>query len=398
MIAKQIKGSSFYGVLKYMEKKVENGVGKYLHANMYGHNPVELNKEFELVQSLRPNVKKAVYHVSINLSPEENLTDDQFKDIADKYLTEMGFDSNQFVAYRHFDRDHSHIHIIANRIKYDGSLVSDSNDYKRSEKIIRQLEREYGLKQVKDSKYSQTKAPSKGMIENSMKTGEAPIILQLQEILDKAILGKPTTEKFVQRLTKSGVDVRFYTNRNGVYGMSFTLDGFAVKASSLGRKFQWKNFKNVINYNYERDIKTINEKSHRGKGTSTQRTGGKSAFAEYGKHRGYERGTSTDSLLSEANDFICGRRKHADIPSAESIAKDITASWSSDRGAKINTAENNKDKKSHFHKDSSAIDTHRERSWKPNLPNIAMDAIAPKKATDGEEEERIKRKKRQRNL
>lgn len=262
MIAKQIKGSSFYGVLKYMDDKVKKDVGKLLHTNMYGQKPVELNKEFELVRSLRPTLKKVVYHASLNLSPGENLTDIQFLDIANRYLNDMGFDNNQFIVYRHYDREHSHIHIIANRVKYDGEVVSDSQDYKRSELIIRSIEKDYCLQQVEESQKSERKALSKGMVEYARKTGEAPLKLQLQEIIDKAIEGKPNIDEFEKKLIENGVGTRFYTNSKGLYGMSFTIDGFSFKASSLGKKYQFKNFKNLIDYDNKRDIKTISQKSY----------------------------------------------------------------------------------------------------------------------------------------
>jgi hypothetical protein len=54
----------------------------------------------------------------------------------------MGLDKNLFAIIRHTDRDHDHIHIAASRIKLDeqGTCVSDSWNYLRSEKLIQELE------------------------------------------------------------------------------------------------------------------------------------------------------------------------------------------------------------------------------------------------------------------
>ena len=56
--------------------------------------------------------------------------------------------SIKYIMFRHEDAGHPHFHILVNRIGYDGSVVSDSNDYARSEKVLRDLERKYNLTQV----------------------------------------------------------------------------------------------------------------------------------------------------------------------------------------------------------------------------------------------------------
>ena len=60
---------------------------------------------------------------------------------------DLGFSNNQFVAVLH-KAEHPHIHIIANRIGYDGKTVSDSNKYRKIAKLCRKMELKYELKQV----------------------------------------------------------------------------------------------------------------------------------------------------------------------------------------------------------------------------------------------------------
>lgn len=61
---------------------------------------------------------------------------------------DIGFSNNQFVAVLHKDTDNQHIHIIANRIGYDGKTVSDSNNYQNIAKLCRKMELRYELKKV----------------------------------------------------------------------------------------------------------------------------------------------------------------------------------------------------------------------------------------------------------
>src|SRR5690606_40394884 len=51
------------------------------------------------------------------------------------YLTGMGFDDNAYALWQHFDADHLHIHVLASRIKYDGSVVSDSNNRSEERRV-----------------------------------------------------------------------------------------------------------------------------------------------------------------------------------------------------------------------------------------------------------------------
>ena len=46
--------------------------------------------------------------------------------------------NNQFIAIMHNDTNHQHVHIVANRIGFDGKTVSDSNNYKRMADFCRQ--------------------------------------------------------------------------------------------------------------------------------------------------------------------------------------------------------------------------------------------------------------------
>ena len=141
MIAKAVKGKGFRGALEYDLTKEQ---GRVIDKNMAGENPRELAAEFGEIRKLRPNLSKAVLHVSLSAAPGEKLTDEQWCEIGKRYMDGMGLEKNQFVITRHTDTEHEHIHILANRIRFDGSVTSDSQDYKRQETIMRELERDYG--------------------------------------------------------------------------------------------------------------------------------------------------------------------------------------------------------------------------------------------------------------
>ncbi len=261
MIAKQIKGKDFYGVLAYNEKKVEQGEGHIIDSNMNLDKTVAMTKEFNLVRQLRPRLGKAVYHVSLNLTPGENLSDEDFNLLGLDYLVQMGFDDNQYIIYRHTDQEHQHIHIIANRVKFSGEVVSDSKDYERSELVVRKLEKKYGLEEFVEKKVKNKSNLTKQEIEKSLRTGEVPIKLLLQGKIDNSLLLSNNLEQFVRNLTTQGIYPKFNASKSTgrVTGISFRYDDVIYKGSTLGRKYSWNNIIKKIGYEQSRDHSIILE-------------------------------------------------------------------------------------------------------------------------------------------
>jgi hypothetical protein len=69
-------------------------------------------------------------------------------EICEDCARDMGFERNQFVAVHHKDTQHQHLHIVANRVGFDGKTLSDSNSYKRIAAHCRRMEVKHELKQV----------------------------------------------------------------------------------------------------------------------------------------------------------------------------------------------------------------------------------------------------------
>ena len=89
MIAKAVKGKGFRGALEYDLTKEK---GRVIDSNMAGQNPRELAAEFGEIRKLRPNLGKAVMHVSLSAAPGEKLTDEQWREVGQRYLRGMGLD------------------------------------------------------------------------------------------------------------------------------------------------------------------------------------------------------------------------------------------------------------------------------------------------------------------
>lgn len=259
MIAKQIKGKDFYGLLAYNQKKVELGQAVVLDANIDLGSAVEMSKEFNLVRQLRPRLGKAVYHVSLNLPPDEKMNDKNFVSMGLDYLKGMGFDDNQYIIYRHDDQSHQHIHIVANRVKFSGDLVSDSKDYERSERLVRTLEQKYGLSLLPDEPLERKAALTQKEIEKTLRTGTAPIKTTLQHQLMEALKRSENIEEFIYQMQLREIGPKFNISKTTgrVSGVSFSYEGVIYKGSSLGRQYSWNNIIKHIDYEQIRDRAVI---------------------------------------------------------------------------------------------------------------------------------------------
>lgn len=255
MIAKQIKGKDFYGVLAYNQKKVNTGNAYVLTQNIEEGSVVEMTKEFNHIRQLRPKLSKAVYHVSLNLPHDEKLMDTKFEQLAEDYLLGMGFDDNQYIVYRHLDQNHPHVHIIANRIKLSGEVVSDSSDYRRSERLIRKLEKKYQLSSVVGSAIANKSSLSQAELEKTIRTGEVPIRLFLQTEVKRVIGKSKNTSEFIQNLQLKGIHPKFNISKSTgrVSGISFEYDEIIYKGSTLGRGYSWNSIVKSIDYEQVRD-------------------------------------------------------------------------------------------------------------------------------------------------
>jgi hypothetical protein len=268
MIGKIVIGKDFYGVLAYNEKKVLEGVGYVIDSNIEHSTPVEMTQEFNLIRELRPNLGKAVLHVSLNLPHSDYLDDREFASFGCDYLMKLGFDNNQFIMYRHTDTEHEHIHIIANRVRYSGRTVSDSNIKRRSREILNGLERKYGLTQIL-GKTDKKKPLTQKEIEKTLRTGNVPIKLVLQDKIGSVISRAKDTSEFIALLKGQHISPRFNVSKTTgrVSGISFRYQDIVYKGSTLGKKFSWDSITKHIDYEQKRDRSTVLSANEKERGT-----------------------------------------------------------------------------------------------------------------------------------
>jgi hypothetical protein len=263
MIASAVKGTGFRGAVEY---DITKEGGRVIDTNMASENPRELAAEFGKIRALRPKLAKAVLHVSLSAAPGEHLNDAQWQSVATRYLQKMGFDNNQFVVTRHTDTAHEHIHIVANRIRFDGSVTTDSQDYQRQEKVMREIERDFGLRAVAPSRDAERRAPTRGEIEGAIRTGEPSAKQQLQQLCDAAAKGCRSFTQYQDRLEAASVELVPVVQMEGakLSGLSYRLDGVMMKGSDLGKAYSPAGLaKRGVTYEQDRDFAAVSRSIER---------------------------------------------------------------------------------------------------------------------------------------
>lgn len=152
MISASHAADNFQYPVSYNDRKVKRREAKLLYTNIAASVRAAIIDEFDRVAARNPNVRRPALHVAISLPPGENLSDDEFRYVLQRYIEWMGFDRCQYAAWRDFDEPHEHIHITINRVTPSGAMISTRFNYRRQEKLMRELERHFGLRQLRSSK------------------------------------------------------------------------------------------------------------------------------------------------------------------------------------------------------------------------------------------------------
>jgi hypothetical protein len=293
MIASQKIGKSFMGALDYNMKKLWNSDpnkrAELLATNFSSLQVNDIKREVEWIRQLRPGLNRYVYHTSLNFSNDEvgTLTNEKLLAIAHDYLQELGYTNNQYLIFRHYDAEHPHIHLLVNRVTFDGTVVSDSNNYKRSEDILRKLERQYNLMPVASSHKASQKAVTKSEIEMTDRTGKPSDKMLLQELMNRLLRNKDLD---MDELIKRGeqADIHFLFNQAStgrVTGITYFYNGLKIKGQALGKRYKWAELTKMITYEQNRHGETISQANNRTTAKYGKQTANEKSVAANGQRR-----------------------------------------------------------------------------------------------------------------
>jgi hypothetical protein len=206
-----------------------------------------MTADFNAQRKMNPNLGQAVWHTSISFRPEEaaGLNSETMKAIAQDWIKGMNLENTQYAVIRHTDADHPHFHIIANRVGNDGQTISDSHNYARSQKLLRQLELKHELSIVQEQKQQQRLSLAHVPEPDRTRIG-------LRDEVRSLVASARNLEELRQGAQAKQIKMEIGTNQLGQpVGVRFEQHGYRFKGSELDRALSMGQIAQKLALNHE---------------------------------------------------------------------------------------------------------------------------------------------------
>ena len=239
MISKVITGKTFYGACRYVCMDKKRAVVLETEG-VRGYDYKLMAADFEIQQSFRPSLKKAVFHGILSFYPGEKVADNLMAEIAKEYLQEMKIIDTQFAIVKHIDKNHSHLHIIANLVNNKGETIKDNWIGLKGKKIAQKLTQKYGLKEAVSKNLSLINL-------EALNEKEANRYIIYQAILEHLPTSK-NLDDLKDRLVKKNIETlyKYKGQTDELQGISFKIGNYKYKGSEIDRNFSVKNLEKTI--------------------------------------------------------------------------------------------------------------------------------------------------------
>lgn len=139
--------------LHYHELKVQRGKAELIGGDNFIKDVKELNYDeklfhFNRLIALDNQGYKPVLDVFLRFSRLDKLDNTTTQRVMQAYAEGMGLDKQPWLAYRHRDTLHPHVHLVSTTRQADGKRIALTPALlKRSRELTHRLEKEYGLDQ-----------------------------------------------------------------------------------------------------------------------------------------------------------------------------------------------------------------------------------------------------------
>ncbi|MBW4513048.1 MAG: relaxase/mobilization nuclease domain-containing protein [Scytonematopsis contorta HA4267-MV1] len=277
MISVIYKSPQFIDTLEYVLGKED---AEIVNTNMPGTTPKEFNEKFLQSKYNKLSVKLPCAHLIISIRKDEHLSNSQCSYIVQEYLKDMGFlpkdqlspHVSQYVAVRHHDRDHEHLHIVASRIQLDGKLVRDSYERFNSQvstrriaaelnlettpitnnAIATRLSQEYGI----TTSVSPNRSPSIRSVNSKHETPSSKEIIK--SAIGEAIKNSPSVSDYIQRLEENNIKVLPKVRGEELLGFTYVHNDVKIAGYQVYKPYSWNKLQSEYGVNYEPERDRIN--------------------------------------------------------------------------------------------------------------------------------------------
>lgn len=246
MISKVVSANFFYHTCRYICNKPGAEVLK--SEGLRDHSFKLMADDFETQKGLRPSKSQACFHAILSFYPGEKPSDDLMKEIVQKYLAELKIVNTQYAISKHTDKDHLHLHIVANMVNNDGKAINDSWIGLKGKKIAQRLTEDYKLIPALEKNLNLTNLEA---LSNS-EAIKYEIYMAISENLPKC----KTIEELENRLQTLGIETQYkYKGQTDEkQGVSFRKGNVCFKGSQVDRKFSLASLKKTLEFQRTQQI------------------------------------------------------------------------------------------------------------------------------------------------
>lgn len=191
-------GSSAGAIAYVLSENKEASKQPEILAGSFG-TQAEIKKEFEIYNQLNSRVKNQAAHISVSFALGECVKAEKKIEFAEKLLEKLDFKNVPFLVVEHHDKEYEHFHIIAGRIRDDGTTVKEWKIAERAIEATKELEKSLGLERTEYIKSGDRRIKS-NEYKQMERTSELSIMAEAKLTIDEVLKDEPTVKDFVESL------------------------------------------------------------------------------------------------------------------------------------------------------------------------------------------------------
>lgn len=233
IMARSINAQHMKNSLSYVVKNEKDHV--FLSADGVDYTSTrEMLDDFKMHR--KDGVKNEYVTAVISPSPNDKLDIEAMNALLKTVLSELNLTNRQHYSVIHQNTDNPHIHVILNRIDYDGKTWNDHHVAWKCQKACLDVCAKLNLTTAYEHKSA---GPSKSK-QNEFDQGREGISKEINSFFNEVKFKAKNIKEVHAHLESRGVKIEIKKFPNGLYGCNFTFKDHVFKASKINRLLSLK--------------------------------------------------------------------------------------------------------------------------------------------------------------
>lgn len=128
--------------VQYNERKIAEEKASVVFSSRIA-DPSNVMKTFAAYENGSLRTEKLSFHASVNPGAGDKMNDAQVAAMVKEWMEKMGYGSQPYILYKHWDTDRAHYHLVSVRVDENGKKIPDYQERKRSQQAMKELSEKY---------------------------------------------------------------------------------------------------------------------------------------------------------------------------------------------------------------------------------------------------------------